>query len=202
MSDDNETNLPAILVCAVVILAVLIGGFGWLAVKRQRAMEAELQAMKAMEALYRAKTAASGLWWGSENVKDVKKAKMLFEDEVILVKRRGGPRSAIGKNLYGKAKKSTDSCIDYLITAIARGFDKLDDLTEIKKRMEESDRDIRAVSAWERIEPSGEEDDIQVLERLPNWVEEFKTTRQSKEELDRIKDNLEKCRLRNWDDLE
>ena len=100
MSDDYESNVPAILVGLVLVLAVLIGGVGWLAVQRQRAMDAELQAIEE----YRAMTAASVLWRDSETVEDVEKAKMLFEEKVGLVKRKG--EALIGKNLYSNQPSS------------------------------------------------------------------------------------------------
>jgi hypothetical protein len=218
MSEDNETSLPAILVGLVVIAAVLIGGFSWVMVQRNLASDAELQALQAMEE-FRSRTAILTLWRDSKKVEDVKKAKMLCEEKVGLVKRKGEPQSreeksarAIGKDLYGKAKKSSDSCINYLIAGIARQFDKPDDYAEIKRRMEESDNAMRQVSGWVNYELNREESDIResdinrtsdnTLDRIPRWVDKFKTIKHSDEELAQIKAELEKCRLKDWNEIE
>jgi len=220
MSQDAESSLPAMLFGLIVISGVLVGGFYWVTDKRNLARDAELQALQARDdAEFRARTAILTLWRASEKVEDVEKAKMLCEEKVGFAKRKEEPQSrdeksgrVIGKDLYGKAKKSSDSCIDYLITGIARRFDKPDDYAEIKRRMEESDNAMRQVSGWVNDELNREESNIResdinrtsdyTLERIPRWVDEFKTIKYSDEELAQIKAELEKCRLKDWNEIE
>jgi hypothetical protein len=107
---------------------------------------------------------------------------------------------------------SRSRCIDYLIAGIARRFDKPDDYAEIKRRMEESDNTMRQVSGWVNYELNREESDIResdinrisdnTLDRIPRWVDEFKTVKYSDEELAQIKAELEKCRLKDWNEIE
>jgi hypothetical protein len=216
MSREDESSLPAILIGLVLVVAVLIGGLFWFATKKNEQMDLALRAeMQAREdAEFRERTGNLTLWRDSEKVEDVEKAKRLCEEMVVLVKRKGEPQSpeeksgrALAKVLYGKAKRLSDSCIDYLIAGIERRFDKPDDDAEIKKRMEESDKAIHSFSWWANDELNHKESGIifasgNTFDRLPRWVDDFNTIEHSAEELAQIKATLEKCRLRNWDEIE
>jgi hypothetical protein len=78
--------------------------------------------------------------------------------------------------------------------------------------MEESDNAMRQVSGWVNDELNREESNIResdiirtsdfTLERIPRWIDEFKTIKYSGEELAQIKAELEKCRLKDWNEIE
>jgi hypothetical protein len=221
MPKEDEGSLPAILIGLVVVVAVGIGGFFWVASKRDAqsnlAREAEMQARAVAE--LRARTARLTLWRDSVKVEDVEKAKLLCEEKVSSIRRKVEPQIpedkrgiSYGKDLYGKAKNLSDSCIDYLLTGIARRFDKPDDYAEISKRMEESDNAMRLFDDWVNAKLIRQESDIRdsnitrtldyTLERLPRWVNDFKKIEQSDEDLAQFKARLERCRLKSWDEIE
>jgi hypothetical protein len=214
MSREDESNLPAILIALAGIVALLAGGGYYIQTKRSQAMwmarSAEFEALAAADALRHEET----LWKHEETIQDVVDAKLLCEQNARLVKKMAGSQPdkekallTKGEELYSKAKKSSDSCLDYLIGAIKRRFENLEP-AELTKRMKEARASNVEFVNWSDnalkspTEASGFAGpwDL-VLENYPNWFSKFHPITYGDDDLDQIVSNLETCRMKSWNDI-
>jgi hypothetical protein len=205
MPKDDESSLPAVLVgLAVIVALVAAGGYYSLSKKSQaRGMEikAEFEALAAANKERRE---------GHEGtIQDFEEAKLLCEKEAERVKKIATSQPAIekalltkGEELYSKAQKSSEACLDYLISTMKKRFDDVD-TAELTKRVNDTARSTIEFLSWadREVDPTEHGSLFFVFENAPQWIGKFGRIRYEDAELDQIVDNLEKCRMKSWNEI-
>jgi hypothetical protein len=109
-----------------------------------------------------------------------------------------------GRDLYLATQVKLNGCITFLRDGLARRFDKADDAAEVEKQLREADRHVQEFRAWAdevlRPEGIGAADPFaglwQLLSDLTKVVKEV-----DDQAINQMRDDLEKCRLRDWSEL-
>jgi hypothetical protein len=108
-----------------------------------------------------------------------------------------------GEKLFIVVKKETDGCITFLSSALARRFQEGDE-AEIRTRLIRVRYAVNAFVTWfDEIQPRtpGAFTSLDsILSFLSAWCAEAGRT--NSEALWMLRDDLEKCRLRNWNGLD
>jgi hypothetical protein len=152
---EDESNLPALLVLLVVIVALVVGGgaIGFLAKRQLQSALAQLADQEAVRTV--AKDRNDEILWNQKTVlQDAEEGKQRCELYAGLIKQmvnaqpsEPNPVRIEGERLYRKAKKSSDTCLDYLIANWKRRFENLNK-ADLSQQMKEARAATLAFVQW------------------------------------------------------
>jgi len=203
MSSEDKSNLPALLVMLVVIVALVVGGGYWLLAKRQQQLALEeLAAQEAVRTV--AKNRNDEMLWNQKSVlQDAEEGKQRCELYAGLIKQKvNAPVRIEGERLYSKAKKSSDTCLDYLIANWKRRFENLNK-AELSQQMKEARAATLAFVQWADKEVGREESRVVgPWNNHLDWVDKLQVTTYSDAQIKTIVERLEKCRLKSWESVQ
>jgi hypothetical protein len=210
MPQDEESNVPAIIIGFVVVVALVVGGGFWLMTQRRLEM-VRLAEMEALEVANKARSEEI-LWKQEQTIRDVEDGKLQCEQNARLIKKLAGSQRdkekallTKGEALYSTARKNSDECLDYLSANLKIRFEKLD-IAELTKRMKESRDSTVVFLKWSDKELGQEESSIvgpwsEILESHPNWFEKFHPINYDDASIEEILASLEKCRMKSWNEI-
>ena len=117
------------------------------------------------------------------------------------VRRRG---LGDGKRLYDDAKTAVDSCITYLKVGLSRRFDN-DDPRHVRELLSRARERVARFVGWadgltEGQTGAGTDDPITAaLGQLTDWLKGVSEA--NDRAIEQLRDDLERCRLKSWGDL-
>jgi hypothetical protein len=192
----------------VVIVALVVGGGYWLLAKSQ--LQSALVELAAQEAIRTvSKDRNDEILWNQKPVlQDAEEGKQRCELYAGLIKRtvnaqpgEPNPVRIEGERLYRKAKKSSDTCLDYLIANWKRGFENLNK-AELSQQMKEARAATLAFVQWADKEVGPKESRVVgPWNNHLDWVDKLQVTTYSDAQIQTIVERLEKCRLKSWDSV-